>query len=156
MSRVVYLLGLCVFLFVLILFLPKVQSAPDAGNASNAALRTFPDGRMKKSTAVSVPMGQDIPALIERFIMTNTTLGAPHPYTWVIEDMKERFAPGELELVLHIFSASLDRTSILDERYHILFGAMPREMNKSDVAQIVMIGYSKLTGSDATCEPEKK
>lgn len=96
----------------------------------------------------------DIPSLIERFITNNTKHGAPRSYTWVIEEMAPDSA-GQIVVEIRILSASLDRKTVDDDRYRILFAYLePNPMRKYGYTSIV--GYSKLSSATNSCEPEKK
>lgn len=97
---------------------------------------------------------RDIPSLIERFITNNTKHGSPRSYTWVIEEMAPDSA-GQIAVEIRILSASLDRKTVDDDRYRILFAYLePNPMRKYGFTSIV--GYSKLSSATNSCEPEKK
>lgn len=97
---------------------------------------------------------RDIPSLIERFITNNTKHGAPRSYTWVIEEMAPDSA-GQIVVEIRILSASLDRKTVDDERYRILFAYLePNPIRKYGFTSIV--GYSKVSSTTNSCEPEKK
>jgi hypothetical protein len=99
-------------------------------------------------------MERDIPTLIERFIQQNTKQGAPHSYTWVIEEITPDSA-GQILVEVRILSASLDRKTVDDVRYRIFFAYLdPSPVRPQGFTTIV--GYSKLSGTNTSCEPEKK
>jgi hypothetical protein len=99
-------------------------------------------------------MERDIPTLIERFIQNNTKHGGPRSYTWVIEEMAPDSA-GQIVVEVRIISASLDRKTVDDERYRILFAYIdPNPIRPYGFT--VIVGYSKLSGTNLSCEPEKK
>lgn len=99
-------------------------------------------------------MERDIPTLIERFISNNTKQGAPRSYTWTIEEMAPDSA-GQIVVEVRIVSASLDRKTVDDVRYRILFAYLdPNPIRPYGFTTIV--GYSKLSSTTNSCEPEKK
>lgn len=99
-------------------------------------------------------MERDIPTLIERFIQNNTKQGVPRSYTWVIEEMMTDSA-GQIVVEVRIVSASLDRKTVDDVRYRILFAYLdPNPIRPYGFTTIV--GYSKLSSTTNSCEPEKK
>lgn len=99
-------------------------------------------------------MERDIPTLIERFIQQNTKHGVPRSYTWVIEEMMPDSA-GQIVVEVRIISASLDRKTVDDERYRILFAYLdPNPVRPYGFT--VIVGYSKLSSTTNSCEPEKK
>ena len=99
-------------------------------------------------------MERDIPTLIERFIQNNTKQGIPRSYTWVIEEMMPD-STGQIVVEVRIISASLDRKTVDDERYRILFAYLdPNPIRPYGVT--VIVGSSKLSSTTNSCEPEKK
>lgn len=99
-------------------------------------------------------MERDIPTLIERFIQNNTKQGVPRSYTWIIEEIAPDSA-GQIVVEVRIVSASLDRKTVDDVRYRILFAYLdPNPVRPYGFTTIV--GYSKLSSATETCQAEKK
>lgn len=96
-------------------------------------------------------MEGDIPTLIERFIRLDTALGDPHSYAWVIERL-DQTANMEIVVEIRVFSVSLDRTTVRDERYRILFHRNPLKLN----GKTIIGGYSKLSEKTETCQGEQE